>query len=260
MNTLKIKYVALFVLIVIVTTYHVLLSQNLLPYSFFSGEDITVILLLLVAVFLLLLSGTVRRLSNYLISMRDRITMNISTDSIDALSLAENVQGTTGCKFLIGIQRYLNNIINLEELLNKFLVITVKITKSDRASIMLHDRKKDELYIYKTIGWGNREITLARKMKSKPGEGIAGRVFLDGEPLVVNKGADKEDFDAKEKYKSKSFVSYPIFSGEKIIGVLNLTEKGEESYTQSELEILSFVTNAVSLKLNNIELMNGRRV
>jgi len=259
MNTSKIKYVALFVIIVLVAIYRVLLSFNLLPY-FISGEDITVILLLLVAVFLLLLSETVGRLSNYLISIRDRITMNISIDSIDALSLAENVQGATGCKLLIGIQRYLNNIINLEELLNKFLVITVKITNSDRASIMLHDGKRDELYIYKTIGWGNREITLAKKMKSKPGEGIAGRVFLDGEPLVVNKGEDKEDFDAKEKYKSKSFVSYPIFSGEKIIGVLNLTEKGDASYTQGELDILSFVTNSVSLKLNNIELMKGHRI
>jgi transcriptional regulator with GAF, ATPase, and Fis domain len=153
----------------------------------------------------------------------------------------------------IGIQRYLTNITNQEELLNKFLVITVKLTNSDRASIMLHNRKKDELFIYKTIGWDTREIQLARKMKSKPGEGIAGRVFLDGEPLVVNKTTEKEDFDVKDKYKSKSFVSVPIYEGKNIVGVLNLTEKEDGAYTRGEIDLLRFISDIVALKLQGIE-------
>jgi putative methionine-R-sulfoxide reductase with GAF domain len=119
---------------------------------------------------------------------------------------------------------------------------------------MLHDSRRDELFVYKTIGWESREIHLAKKMKSRPGEGIAGRVFLDGELLVVNKNSDKEDIDIKDKYKSKSFVSFPIFKGNSIIGVLNLTEKGDSSYTQNELDIIRYIIGVVALKLSSLNM------
>jgi signal transduction protein with GAF and PtsI domain len=90
-------------------------------------------------------------------------------------------------------------------------------------------------------------------MRSRPGEGIAGRVFLDGEPLLVNKATDKEDFDTRDKYKSKSFVSLPIYRGKNIVGVLNLTEKGEGIYSKGEIDLLKFIGDAVSLKLQGIE-------
>ena len=99
----------------------------------------------------------------------------------------------------------------------------------------------------------NTVINLAKKMKSKPGEGIAGRVFLDGEPLLVNKASDREEFDARDKYKSKSYVSLPIYKGRNIIGVLNLTEKEEGLYSKGEIDLLKFVSDAVALKLQGIE-------
>ncbi len=253
MNTSRTKYIVLLAVIVLIVAYRLLLSFNLLPY-FASGEDITVILLLFVTIFLFFLSGAVVRNARDFASLQESMSVNVRTDGIDAVFLAENLQDAKGYRLLIGIQRYLNNITSEEELLNKFLVITVKLTQSDRASIMLHNRKRDELYIYKTIGWDNREIHLARKMRSKPGEGIAGRVFLDGEPLVVNKTNEKEDFDVKDKYKSKSFVSVPIFEGRNIVGVLNLTEKGDERYTRGEIDLLRFIGDIVALKLQGLGL------
>jgi len=255
----RIKYIVLFVLVVLVAAYHLLLSFNVLPH-FVSGEDITVILILLVALFLFLVAGTAEKLARNLVEMQESITVNVRADGFDALALADHIRDATGSKLLIGIQNYLNNITSMEELLNKFLVITVKLTNSERASIMLHNRKRDELFVHKTIGWEDREIHLAKKMKSRPGEGIAGRVFLDGEPLVVNKTTEKEDFDIKDKYKSKSFVSLPIYEGRRIVGVLNLTEKGDASYTQNELDILRYITGIVALKLQSIEAETGERV
>jgi transcriptional regulator with GAF, ATPase, and Fis domain len=217
-----------------------------------SGEDITVILFLLVAVFLVILAGSVDRVASTLTEVQENMTVNVRTEGMDVSALKDFFQATTEYRLFIGIQKYLANVTSVEELLNKYLVITVKLTKSERASIMLHDEKRDELYIYKTIGWDNREIHLAKKMKSRPGEGIAGRVFLDGEPLVVNKASDTEDLEIKDKYKSKSFVSFPIFEDQAIIGVLNLTEKGEASYTQGEMDILRYITGIVALRLQGL--------
>jgi transcriptional regulator with GAF, ATPase, and Fis domain len=244
------------VLIVLTVVYRLMLTFNLLPY-FISGEDITVIILLLVAVLLFFVSSSVGKIAQTLAGLQENISVNVRTDGTEALALAEQFGDSSGFKLLIGIQRYLTNISNTEELLNKCLVISSKLTHSGRASIMLHDRKRDELFIYKTIGWETRELHIARKMKSRPGEGIAGRVFLDGEPLIVNKTNDTEDIDLKDKYKSKSFVSVPIYEGSTIMGVLNLTEKGDMNYSSEEMELLEYITGVVALRLSCSELQNG---
>jgi transcriptional regulator with GAF, ATPase, and Fis domain len=250
------KYTVLIILIVLIAAYRLLLTFNILPYVI-GGEDITVILLLLVALLLFFLSGTIHRVAKTVTGIRENVSMNIRTEHLDALALAENLKDTTGYKFMIGIQNYLNNVTSSDELLNKFIVVVVKLTDSARASIMLHDSRRDELFIYRTVGWENREIHLAKKMKSKPGEGIAGRVFLDGEPLVVNKSAEHEEYDAKEKYKSKSFISFPILSGKDTVGVLNLTEKRNGRYLNNEIEVIQFISGIVALKLHNITMVNG---
>jgi transcriptional regulator with GAF, ATPase, and Fis domain len=252
MNTSRIKYVILLVVVVLVALYRLFLSFNLLPY-FVSGEDITTFLLLCISIFLFFLSGTAVKNAKAIASIQESMTISIQTDDLDATLFAENLKDMAGYRLLIGLQRYITNIADKDELLNKFLFISVKLTQSERASIMLHDSKKDELFIFKTMGWETREIHLAKKMKSKPGEGIAGRVFLDGEPLLVNKASDREEFDARDKYKSKSYVSLPIFKGRNIIGVLNLTEKEEGLYSKGEIDLLRFISDAVSLKLQGIE-------
>jgi transcriptional regulator with GAF, ATPase, and Fis domain len=249
----RIKYILLLILTVAFVVYRLLLSFNLLPY-YMSGEDITAVLILFAVLLLFFIAGSVERTAERLNNIHESISVNVRTDGFDALALSDQIRDTAGVKLLIGIQKYLIHITSVEELLNKFLVITVKLTGSERASIMLHDSRRDELFVYKTIGWESREIHLAKKMKSRPGEGIAGRVFLDGELLVVNKNSDKEDIDIKDKYKSKSFVSFPIFKGNSIIGVLNLTEKGDSSYTQNELDIIRYIIGVVALKLSSLNM------
>jgi hypothetical protein len=49
-------------------------------------------------------------------------------------------------------------------------------------------------------------------------------------------------------------VSFPIFRGNSIIGVLNLTEKGDLSYTQNELDIIRYIIGVVALKLSSLNM------
>ncbi|UCB47350.1 MAG: GAF domain-containing protein [Spirochaetota bacterium] len=144
------------------------------------------------------------------------------------------------------IQEYFKGSISESEILSKLLAAAAKITKSKRASILLYNGKMDELYIFKTMGWSKDEIKMLRGTKIQPGEGITGRVFLDGKPLIVNNIEKKTDFEPKDKYRSKSFVSVPILTDEAIIGVINLTEKESEIYSDKEMNILYFMINEIS--------------
>ena len=122
MNTSRIKYVVLLVVVVLIALYRLLLTFNLLPY-FASGEDITTVLLLCISIFLFFLSGIAVKNAKAIASMQESMSISIQTDDLDATLFAENLRDMAGYRLLIGLQRYISNITNEEELLNKFLFI-----------------------------------------------------------------------------------------------------------------------------------------
>jgi len=233
MNTSKTKYVVPFVIILLLGIYQVLLSFNYLPLVA-GSEDIQVALFILIGVYLFILSLDVQRVIRRTHDLQENIEIKLNPEKLEEIPYSNSIKNGNLCKFLIGVQNFFKKVDSADEVLKKLLVAASRITHSSRASIMLHDRKKDELYIYKTLGWNNSEIRFIKNMKSKPGEGIAGRVFLDEKPLSVSGDEIKEDIDFKDKYKSQSFISLPLYAGSKVIGVLNLTEKKDGSYQTAE--------------------------
>ncbi len=252
MNTLRTKYLIPFIITLLLAIYYMLVSLNVVN-QVIMAENVTVLMVLLISVFLFLLGSGLERSIQTVKNIQENISVNISAGKVDEVPVLKDVGDIEMCRYFVGMQNYFNSALRWEELLNKMLVATARVTRSERASIMLHDRRNDELWIYKTLGWESHEVQVGRKMRSKPGEGIAGRVFLDGKPLFANEIEDFEDFELKDKYKSKSFISLPIFCGQTIIGVLNMTEKEDGGYSKMEQDLLLFILNEVSLRLRNLE-------
>lgn len=248
MNTSKTKYIVPFVFIILLGIYHVLLSFNYLPFVIGSA-DIQVALFTLIAVYLLILSVDVQRMIRRTHDLKENIEIKLNPEKLEEIPFSESAINGNLCKFLIGIQNFIQKTETVDEVLKKLLVASARITHSGRASIMLYDEKHEELYVYKTLGWKSNEVRLAKRMRSKPGEGIAGRVFLDGKPFVMTGEMASETVDFKDKYKSESFISVPLLAGERMVGVLNLTEKRDGPYGPREKDILNFITNETSLKL-----------
>jgi GAF domain-containing protein len=63
----------------------------------------------------------------------------------------------------------------------------------------------------------------------------------------MNQPDDRADFEPKDKYKSDSFACFPLVSGWETAGVLNLTEKENETYSQDEIDLVSFIIQEASL-------------
>ncbi len=248
MNTSKTKYIIPFVLILLLGIYQALLSFNYLPFIV-GSEDIQVALFFLIAIYLFILSMDVQRVIRRTHDLKENIEIKLNPEKLEEIPYSESIKNGTLCKFLIGIQNFFQKADSADDVLKKLLVSASRITHSGRASIMIHNNKKDELYIYKTLGWKSNEIKLVKNMRSKPGEGIAGRVFLDEKPLSVSGDEIGDTMDFKEKYKSETFISLPLYSGSRVIGVLNLTEKRDGRYGPAEKDVLTFITNEVALKL-----------
>lgn len=248
---LKTKYYVIAVIILILAIYRILLSFDIFSY-FLSGQDMIMILILLISLTILFNSSSLEKISFRVSNIYDNISLKVENEGIDRISFAEQRVDEGLLKSLLGIQSYLKKAIDFKELMSKFLVASSKFTRSHRASIMLFDEKKEDLYIYKTLGWRESEIRLSKNTRIKPGEGIAGRVFIDEKSMIMAGSDRREDFEFRNKYKSESFISSPIFLSNRVIGVLNLTEKEDDKYSQQELDILQFLINEVSIFLMDI--------
>jgi transcriptional regulator with GAF, ATPase, and Fis domain len=259
MKNSNIKYVILFAFIILFALYKLLLSFNVLPY-FITGQDIIVLLLFVVAIILLLIAFAISSLVRKIPRIEESIALQVNNDAeIIDMPTMEEIGKKNLCKYFVALQNYLKAAQDLKEILNKLLVSSAKISHSGRASILLYKSRGDELRVYRTLGWSENEIRLFARTAMKPGEGIAGRVFLEGKPLVVNKPTVSSDSEQKDKYKTHSFVSFPIYSSSTVIGVLNLTEKEDGLYLPHEIDVITFIINEASIYIFHVIESSGKR-
>src|SRR5262249_8309131 len=95
-----------------------------------------------------------------------------------------------------------------------------------RCSLMLYDPEHQTLQIAAQRGI---DPELAARVKVRLGQGIAGWVAQNRRPLLVRarEEADAVRHTDREAYNSDSFISAPLLSNDRLIGVLNLSNKPE---------------------------------
>lgn len=141
--------------------------------------------------------------------------------------------------------RSLAPMLNWERLLQTIIEKATQLLKAEQGSLMLLDQEKDELLVEakKSI-----DDIIKENMSLHKGEGIAGKVFENGESLLVEDLEKDPRINQKNKprYKTKSFVSIPIKIEERIAGVLNITDKiTGEVFNENDLKLIqAFATNA----------------
>jgi diguanylate cyclase (GGDEF)-like protein len=111
-----------------------------------------------------------------------------------------------------------------DELYNAILETSVRLAEAEKGSLLLAENNSSLLTIKAARGIHKK---LFDAVKIKPGEGIAGKVFTEGIPVLVD---DIEKIyhiksDRKYKYKTGSFLSIPLKIGDRTIGVLNIADK-----------------------------------
>ncbi|MBP5707274.1 MAG: GAF domain-containing protein, partial [Spirochaetales bacterium] len=137
--------------------------------------------------------------------------------------------------------------IDISELFEKILFWGAGLSHSKRASIMVVDKNKT-LSIYKTMGWSIEEKQKIKDIKLRIGEGIAGKVASDNKRIFVTNIDNYEGyaFPNKLRYKTKSFISLPIYGMHRVVAVLNLTDNKNGYYTVSDLEGLTIMAGIAS--------------
>lgn len=160
-------------------------------------------------------------------------------------------------KFLI-LQEITNTLVitdSIGAIANLILDLAINYANAEKGSFMLiNDR--DELYILASRGI---DIGLTSTYRVKIGEGIAGTVALNKVPVLVE-DIDKDTRFKKWKrnrYNTRSFISCPIMSRNKLYGVLNINDKkGNIPFGEDEFTLMRVISNQAAIAIENAFLMN----
>lgn len=140
-----------------------------------------------------------------------------------------------------------------ELLYETILDTSVHLAKAEKGSLMMAEDGTSYLTVKAAKGINKN---LMKEIRIKAGEGIAGWVFKEGIPLIVEDIEKNKQILARKrpKYKTGSFISIPLKVENKTIGVLNISDKiTGEVFSEEDLILLrSFATYAsIALERSN---------
>jgi len=147
------------------------------------------------------------------------------------------------------------SMTNLQELLQEIVQVSCQETGADRASLMLLSEDDETLTIQAAIRLSEEAI---KTTATKLGEGIAGRVALQGEPLVLDsRSPPSEEFEKLMKLDEiSSAICIPLTVRNELIGVLNLSKLGDESppFTTGSVQLTSVLAGQAAIAIKNAYL------
>jgi putative nucleotidyltransferase with HDIG domain len=141
--------------------------------------------------------------------------------------------------------------MNLKELLDLIVDVTLKIMNAEICSLMLLNDEKSELRIYSSRGLTDDIIN---NTVIKVGEGISGYVAKTGKPLFIEDISKEKKFKRTDNpiYKGKSLISVPLIVKDEIIGVINVTSKVKgEKFTNDDLYALMVIATQAAIAIDN---------
>ncbi|MEK7353436.1 MAG: GAF domain-containing protein, partial [Chloroflexota bacterium] len=149
--------------------------------------------------------------------------------------------------------------LDLEEILAKATQKVLAVTNSEAGCVFLSDARKKELKLVSYTGSSN----LFRCLQSRSGTANCAchQVLNFGHALLVN-DVSQCPMLAKEATTREStpyFVSVPLKSKDKVLGVMNVTCSAERCFTERDFELMHSIGYHVGLAVENSMLYQETR-
>ena len=158
-------------------------------------------------------------------------------------------------RFTNSLQHFLERISCTDPVktYNSIVSNSKELLQSERASLMILDESANQLILKAASGLATDPDSVSAV---RVGEGISGEVMHTGKPVMVTdlRMAGRKAAPAERRYKTNSFISYPIMIGGRKVGVLNVTDKtGGGAYDEVDLSLLEIIGPQVALALERAE-------
>ena len=170
-----------------------------------------------------------------------------------ALESSERRSAVIELSTIVEATKRLNSTLDLAELLNIILGLTIRHSGAERGTVFLVDREKKEIWSLVGLGLEQHEIRLPIT------KGIAGWVAQHGEMVnladAYSDSRFESEVDLRLGYRTKSLLCLPIRNkGGETIGVLQLLNKKTGPFSRADENMLQAISDHVALALENAQL------
>ncbi|MFT5730530.1 MAG: adenylate cyclase [Desulforhopalus sp.] len=183
-------------------------------------------------------------------------------ETVDEIFLNEGMrEEVTRMKALLPLYRLGQKLLGAEteeQIFDDLAEIIRKEFDAPTVSIMMLD---DESGSLKIVAHRGLEQQYVDKLQILPGERIAGKVFETNTPAILNRGSQGQSpyGNLLVRPELSAAISFPITSHDKVVGVINVSETENSClFTESDLEMLSIISDQAMMALGNIRAMKAR--
>jgi len=161
-------------------------------------------------------------------------------------------------RILFRIAQKLPLFSRLDDLL-AFIIREVKyISGVEGASVILLDEKANEFY-FRAVTYDDTETgRRIREIRFPADQGVAGQVYRAGKPLIVPDTSQNPFFyqqvDRWAGYHTRNMLDVPIFTQERMIGVLCTVNKKKGVFDSDDTELLKAIAAAIAYPIENIRI------
>ena len=143
-----------------------------------------------------------------------------------------------------------------EDLYRNILEVAADLLRASQGSVMLIDENGEDIHVVRTKGMSTE---IASLLRLQVGVGIAGKVARSGTALLVSdveKDLRLAFMRNRPRFKSKSLLSVPLKLNEKVLGVLNLSDKRDLTpFSEQDLDLLTSFSILASLMVERSHVM-----
>jgi sigma-B regulation protein RsbU (phosphoserine phosphatase) len=156
-------------------------------------------------------------------------------------------------KILIDVSAIISSTLNLEDLMPLVMEKSKNIMDAEACSILFYNKETNrlefEVAICKTKSTSD---ILKKKITLEMGQGIAGWVAANQQPLFINDvKTDSRFYKAADKltgFETKSIIAFPLIGRSGLIGVAEMINPRKKDY---DLEILQILSRQFAIAIEN---------
>ncbi|WNC17547.1 helix-turn-helix domain-containing protein [Brevibacillus brevis] len=168
---------------------------------------------------------------------------------------------------MIDSMHMLTSTLDLSDLLQKILQLALNVIPAGDAGVFrLYDSNSDLLTPLAIVGLPDAYL----HYKTKPGENVSGKVYVDGTPRIYNTteemrsdhthlSLENEEFVRNSRF-AKAMIVVPVLLGESCIGTLAVLQFAKsKNFTERDLKLLQGFSSQVAIAYHNATLYKEAR-
>ncbi|MBV6493489.1 MAG: hypothetical protein LDLANPLL_01512 [Turneriella sp.] len=188
-----------------------------------------------------------------------RFSSNLVTVFENLYLYRRNVENNFLLSEMVKVSKMINSTLDLNILLESIMDSAKIVLKAEASSLMLIDKKTNELFFNIISGEKERDL---KEIRIPMGVGIAGIVAETCKPQIVNDAQNDvrvfKEADAKINFVTHNMIATPLMVRNRIIGVIEVINSiGRPNFSEKDLELFNTFSEQAALAIHNRELIDS---